>query len=136
MAISNERRDEFGQKSAKEMSLWLTTAVPSYFNTRSRYELRPFELFVGTGDSTAGDFSNMYCALTANGKRKFRRAIVLMFEQAALDASTLKLWEFGIELAWILEVHKVRDIVLRRLAVREGSECVLSDPRVLEKHVT
>lgn len=128
MAISEERKKEFEKKTPEEMSKWLIKGLTGYvLEDKARWALDPFELFMGTSDSTGSDIVCAYKALSVSGQKKFDDAIVLMLKKLDTSPQHLQLWMIGVEIAWALGLKEARIVVEDRLSERAAKKQLFSE---------
>ena len=108
MAISENRLSEFESQGPKEMAQWLQTAAIYYFcKTHDPDAFGPFELFIGTTESTATDIRLAYDRLSVSGKIDFRTALVQTLSSLEPHPNLSEVWRFLIELSWLLPEPEV-----------------------------
>ena len=108
MAISEERLSGFESRSPEEMARWLEIAATRYFcEGRDADAFRPFELFIGTAESTATEIRLAYDRLSIPGQVDFRTALVRTLSSLEADPGLSEVWKFLIELSWLLPEPEV-----------------------------
>ena len=108
MAISEKRLSEFEGRSPEEMARWLEIAATRYFcEARDADAFRPFELFIGTAESTATEIRLAYDRLSVSGQIDFRTALAQTLSSLEANPDLSEVWKFLIELSWLLPESEV-----------------------------
>ena len=115
MAISEQRVSDFERRGPEHMARWLENAAIGYFSgDRGADSFRPFELFIGTAESTATEIRLAYDRLSTRGQIDFRTALVQTLSSLEPKPELTGVWKFLIELSWQLPEPGVMAILENR----------------------
>ena len=133
MAISERRISEFQSRGPEWMARWLQTAAVRYFcGGRDADAFRPFELFIGTAESTATDIRLAYDQLSVTGQADFRTGLVRTLSSLEARPGFAEIWRFLIELSWQLPESDVAVVLGARFNDFAFDSLCTDDPELFD----
>ena len=129
MAISRKRLSEFEKLGFAGMARWIETAALRYFcETRNPDAFSPFELFIGTAESTATDIRRAYGRLSMAGQADFRAAVEWTLSSLEGRPDLSEVWKFLIELSWQLPEPRIVKVLETRFNENFLDNLCANDP--------